>query len=100
MKSTWDLRTCGGCGTTLEPGETCNCQRPAKCLPRDGLRAYCPYFQHRSSYRGRYYIVCGGRKTPYPDSEQRDRHYRRYCCGLYGLCELCQTMKGGHQSNA
>lgn len=88
------MRVCNDCGRPLEIGETCNCRQPVCGVTRDGLRASCPYFQHRSSYRGRCYIVCGDIKHEYPGSEPRNGHYRRYCCGLFKLCEHYKTMKG------
>ena len=86
-------RVCAACGRPLEIGETCNCQQGARGATRDGLRARCPCFEHRSSYRGRSYIVCGGAKHEYPGSDPRNEHYRRYCCGLFNLCKH-YTMKG------
>ena len=48
-----DMRVCNDCGRPLEIGETCNCRQPVRSGTRDGLRAVCPHFMHRSSYRGR-----------------------------------------------
>lgn len=94
MKAAKYMRTCAACGRTMEPGETCNCEQPVKGLPRDGLRAKCPLFRCRSSYRMRHYIVCGRHKTPYPGSDQRNEHYRRYCCEAWRACELYTTDEG------
>lgn len=88
-----EYRACFSCGVPLETGEHCNCQRPAGA--QRGLKVYCPYFGHRSSYRLKYYIVCEGGKVPFESIQDRDRHYQRYCCGLYGRCEICQGMMGG-----
>ena len=89
-----DMRVCNDCGRPLEIGETCNCRQPVRSGTRDGLRAVCPHFMHRSSYRGRSYIVCSGAKHEYPGSDPRNEHYRRYCCGLFKLCKHYTTMKG------
>lgn len=94
MRRTRMGRTCTGCGRPLEIGEICNCRQPIQGATRDGLRARCPHFQHRSSYRGCNYIVCGDKKTPHPSRDERNEHYRRFCCGLYGLCGQYKTMKG------
>lgn len=91
------MRFCNACGRALEIGETCNCRQPIGGT-RDGLRAACPLFHHRSSYRGRSYIVCGGEKHEYSGSEPRNAHYRRYCCGAYPLCKHNKTMKGEQET--
>ncbi len=80
------LSTCMICGAVLEPGEVCNCDRRSSALPKDGLRAKCDRFGHRSSYRGRFYINCvgvsGGKvRHQFPDQESRDAYYRSICCG-------------------
>ena len=100
MRHTIAGRVCLDCGRPLETGETCNCRQPVRGVTRDGLRARCPCFQHRSSYQGRYYLTCGELKTVYPGCDQRNEQYRRYCCGLYELCKKYQTMKGEPKSNA
>ena len=71
-------RVCAACGRPREIGETCNCQQGARGATRDGLRARCPCFEHRSSYRGRYYLVCQ----------------------QYGKCTIYRTMKGALEENA
>ena len=81
-------RACNHCGAPLEDWESCNCQRPAGS--GRGLKVYCPHFSHRSSYRRRYYIVCAV-KLPFDSIADRERYYKRYCCGLYGRCEICQV---------
>ena len=94
-----EYRACLSCGVPLETGEHCNCQRPAGT--QRGLKVYCPYFGHRSSYRMQYFIVCkgdlarGSRKVAFETIEDRDRHYKMFCCGLYGRCVICQSMMGG-----
>lgn len=88
MRHTITGRMCNDCGRPLETGETCNCRQPVRGTTRDGLRARCPLFMHRSSYRGRYYIVCGGHKTPYAGCSDRNEHYRRYCCSAYTQCKV------------
>lgn len=93
-------RVCAACGRPLEIGETCTCQQGAKGATRDGLRARCPCFEHRSSYRGRYYLACGGKKRVYPSGEARNEHYRRFCCRCYGQCTIYTTMKGALEENA
>lgn len=92
-------RVCPVCGRPLEIGETCNCQQRIRGAPRDGLRARCPYFGHRSSYRGRAYLVCGGKKRAYLSGEARNEHYRRHCCRQYEGCAIYKTMKGVHDEN-
>lgn len=94
MRRTTTGRICNDCHRPLEIGETCNCRQPIRGAPRDGLRARCPCFQYRSSYRGQYYLACAGVKTRYPGCDERNAHYRRYCCGLYGLCTRYKAMKG------
>lgn len=94
MRRTTTGRICNDCHRPLEVGETCNCRQPMRGTPRDGLRARCPYFQYRSSYRGQYYLACAGVKNRYPGCDERNAHYRRYCCGLYGLCTRYKAMKG------
>lgn len=93
-KQTKTMRFCNYCGRPLEIGESCNCQQPIRGSTRDGLRAICPQFRHRSSYRGVSYIVCGNSKSSYPTSGHRNEHYRLYCCGLFKMCEIYKTMKG------
>lgn len=88
-----EYRACFVCGTPLEIGESCHCERPAGT--QRGLKVFCPHFSHRSSYRMQHFIVCAGGKVPFESMQDRDRHYQRYCCGLYGRCEVCQSIKGG-----
>lgn len=97
MKRIITDRICDDCGRILEPGEVCNCRQPIRGSPRDGLRAVCPLFKCRSSYRGRSYIVCG-KKTVYDGCDARNEHYKRFCCSLYGLCEIYKAMKGERET--
>ena len=75
-----DLRHCSRCGRPLETHETCECGRAVPGT-RDGLRAACPQFQARSSYRRRHYLNCGGHKLLVGSLEDRDAMYAEYCCG-------------------
>lgn len=86
MKHGNEPYTCPKCGRTLEYGEGCNCDQMVRGLPRDGMRAKCPLFKCRSSYRGRYYIVCGQRKQRFRGCDERNDHYRRYCCDRWREC--------------
>lgn len=70
-----NYRYCQACGRTLEPGERCECNQP-----RDGLRARCPKFRARSSYRGMHYLDCGGHKLRANTRSSRDTFYAAYCC--------------------
>lgn len=80
-------RTCMACGRLLEIGETCHCQQPVSGrIPKDGLRARCPNFRHRSCYRMQSYIVCGGDRIRFASRETRNDHYRDYCCGDWQTC--------------
>ena len=74
---------CPECGRELQPYEVCECTSK---LPRDGLRARCPQFEARASYKGRHYINCGGHKYSFGDKDERDARYMAYCCGG---CEGC-----------
>lgn len=87
-------RICISCHRPLEIGETCNCRQSIRGAPRDGLRARCPWFQYRSSYQGRYYLACAGVKVKYAGFDERNEHYRRYCCEHYSLCGRYKAMKG------
>lgn len=98
MKFATAMRVCRDCGRTLEIGETCNCRQPVRGMTRDGLRAICPCFKHRSSYRRHCYIFCGDVKHEYSGSDPRNEHYRRYCCDLFKLCEHYKKMKGESES--
>ncbi len=77
------FRTCAACGAELSAEESCHCTQP---LPRDGLRASCPFFHHRGNFRGRAYIVCrmaeerGFIKTPFESTEERNLVYMHHCC--------------------
>lgn len=86
----FDQRTCGDCGRPLESCEVCNCRQPVSGMPRDGLRARCPEFRYRSSYRGRAYIGCGNAKLRFNGANERNEHYRLYCCGD---CDQCPRRK-------
>ena len=79
-------RFCQDCGRALEIGEVCNCRQAVPGMPRDGLRALCPEFQHRSSYRGTSYITCAGAKVRFANVDCRNQHYRDYCCSDYKTC--------------
>lgn len=70
------VRICSFCGRILEPWEVCECTSK---LPKDGLRAKCPAFKARASYRGDHYIVCTSKKL-FPSREQRDQYYVNTCC--------------------
>lgn len=99
MRYAREFVTCCVCGVTLAIGERCNCEQPLGTVPKDGLRAVCPYFDHRSSYRGLYYINCQRRdvekvKGLYPDCDARDKHYCNYCCVDYEGCAFYQSLKG------
>ena len=80
----WAARFCPSCGRELQQEEACEC---ADKLPRDGLRAACPHFRARSSYRGKHYIDCRG-KYRFASKEARDAHYMACCCGDCGTCEI------------
>lgn len=86
MRRTLELiRECANCHAMLEIGETCNCARPSAVLPRDGLRASCPFFSHRSRYRGRYYITCRyaasqEARREFESGDARDAYYKTRCC--------------------
>ena len=74
--------TCARCGRPLIPGESCDCYMAT----RDGLRAKCPRFRARLSYRGKFYIECGKSKMRFNMKSNRDGHYAKYCCGDVGAC--------------
>lgn len=93
-------RVCAACGRILEIGETCNCQQAMRGTTRDGLRARCPCFEHRSSYRGRYYLVCNGKKRAYTSGDARNEHYQRFCCQCFEDCAIYCMMKGALEKNA
>lgn len=78
------IRTCVFCGRVLEPYESCDCMYP---LPKDGLRAICPNFRARSSYRGRHYIVCS-KKFRFESAAERDKYYAETCCSTRDECML------------
>lgn len=85
MRHALEVRVCPICGAGLEVGEVCNCDRRSVVLPKDGLRATCPFFGHRSSYRGRYYITCSlpcgkRQRQEYGTVGSRDEHYKIRCC--------------------
>lgn len=80
---------CPTCGRALQAFEVCEC---ASKLPKDGLRATCPRFKARSSYRGAHYISCGGSKYKFGCKESRDLHYMVFCCG--GIYDSCQGYGG------
>ena len=82
-------RICHDCGRNLETGEICDCRR-GTWLPKDGLRARCARFRHRSSYRGKAYIVCAAGKMRFDTAQMRDAYYEHYCCGVCGECEKCE----------
>ena len=90
-----DMGWCAICGAPLDVGERCNCDRQSAVLPRDGLRAVCHRFGHRSSYRGKCYITCSGRRFVFGSVEERDGHYRLYCCGTCTRCAMYGTDKEG-----
>lgn len=58
-------------------------------IPKDGLRAKCPEFKARSSYRGKAYISCV-KKIRFDGRDQRDAHYMKYCCDQ---CSECPARK-------
>lgn len=80
------FKTCFIRSRALEYGEKCDCGQPVKSVPRDGLRAKCPVFEHRSSYRGVNYIACAGKKGRFQSCDARNAHYRDYCCAGYTDC--------------
>lgn len=93
MRRNTPLRCCLLCGRALQVGEVCNCDQPVAGLPKDGLRAHCPNFIARSSYRGKYYIECRvdvqrSIKVPYGNAGDRNAHYRDCCCGNNEDCSL------------
>lgn len=57
-----------------------------KGLPKDGLRAGCGKFRARSSYRGGYYLDCGGHKLKANTRSSRDTFYAVYCCRDWERC--------------
>ena len=84
-------KVCPNCGAHLDPGERCDCQTERMHpLPRDGLRATCPYFRQRRDYQGMYEIECekaspDGKKRSgcgehFLDRQERDAEYERRCC--------------------
>lgn len=85
------VRTCADCGRVLEAIEVCECTSK---LPKDGLRAKCPIFKARSSYRGYHFIVCGGRKLRFEDIDGRDLHYMVFCCGICRECSVYKPKEG------
>lgn len=87
-----NFRHCRQCGRTLSPGESCECGGAAGT--RDGLRATCPQFRARSSYRGRHYLDCDGHKLKANSRESRDCFYRVYCCGDADLQRRCPFRMG------
>lgn len=91
-----NTRICNCCGRTLEIGERCNCAQPVAGFPRDGLRSRCPHFISRSSYRQQSYILCGeylaDHRTAFHSGDERNTHYRRYCCGLPTACRIYQEI--------
>lgn len=80
---------CCDCGRRLEPGEKCDCSQ--RVGTKDGLRAKCPQFGFRSSYRGWYYIKCGDKKLRFRDMQERNAYYAGYCCNN---CEECERRLG------
>lgn len=80
-------KTCPNCGAHLDPGERCDCQ-PERLhpLPRDGLRATCPYFRQRVDHQGCYEIECCSDRSDGPNGYtfanrgDRDDAYKRMCC--------------------
>lgn len=72
-----EVLLCHHCGRILEPYETCDC---AQRLPRDGLRASCPHFKARSTYRGKNYINCVHGKLRFESRNTRDQYYMDNCC--------------------
>lgn len=81
-------RHCPRCGRALESGESC------ECGTRDGLRARCPQFKARSSYRGRHYLDCDGHRIKTASREIRDAFYMAYCCGDKGQYTACPFWMG------
>lgn len=79
---------CPDCGRVLQEFEFCECKTG---LPKDGLRACCSQFISRSSYRGKSYLDCGGRKLRFDNRKARDEFYRAYCCSSSG-CRTCPAM--------
>ena len=82
-------RKCPECHANLDPGERCDCQV---------LRAICPYFLSRTDFRGESAIVCSyGEQVRVQEDkssrEERDRHYRRLCCGDYRECKTYQFIE-------
>ena len=60
-------------------------------IPKDGMTARCESFSARIDYLGASYIRCKHnlRNTIRFDSAQdRDAHYRKYCCNDCGTCVL------------
>lgn len=55
-------------------------------MPKDKLRAGCPLFRARTSYRGCHYIACVGMTHRFNGKDARDLHYAVYCCGEYRQC--------------
>lgn len=84
------------CGRPLEPGESCECGQvmDLRTGTRDGLRATCPMFRARSSYRRRHYLDCGGHKLKADSREARDTFYAVYCCGDDEMHRACPFAAG------
>lgn len=80
-------RYCRDCGRALDIGEVCCCYQGASGIPKDGLRARCPRFRHRSSYHAKEFIVCGEAKLRFMNASERNGHYARNCCGDYRKCQ-------------
>lgn len=57
-----------------------------KSMPRDGLRAGCPKFRSRSSYRGGHFLDCGGHRLKANTRSSRDTFYAVYCCEKWKKC--------------
>ena len=94
-------RHCRRCGRTLEPFEACECDQvlPAPGWPRDGLRATCPMFRARSSYRRRHYLDCNGRKLRADSRQTRDTFYAVYCCGDARARAACPFRHGDDKAH-
>lgn len=88
------FKTCKVCGAHLDPQESCDCQRPVPFTPKDGNRASCPYFSHRTNHKQVYKIHCahpvGFHCGCFSSAmvQERDAFYATVCCKSGRGCRI------------
>lgn len=58
---------------------------------KDGCTAVCPYFVARTGYKGQHFISCQLGDSIFRLREERDQHYRDFCCT--SRCHVCEATK-------